>query len=134
MQEAGNEANQKGWCNKAISDTEQKRTHATEEIKAPNAETAELEAVKETSGGLEALNEAIDSLQKFYATVNMSKVSFRQTPEKDAPGANFKNFRAYKGAQSGASGIVEILEAMQSDFERTQRQRRPRPTQSRVGP
>merc|ERR1719266_2173842 len=47
LQEAGNEANQKGWCDKAISDAEQKRGYAADEVKELNAEMAALEAVRD---------------------------------------------------------------------------------------
>merc|ERR1719174_310745 len=47
LQEAANEANQKGWCDKAIGDAEQKRGSAAEKIAELNAEMAELEATRD---------------------------------------------------------------------------------------
>merc|ERR1719399_1878723 len=47
LQEAANEANQKGWCDKALSDAEQKRDYAAAEIAELNAEMAKLEAVRD---------------------------------------------------------------------------------------
>jgi hypothetical protein len=46
LQEAANEANQKGWCDKATSAATQKRDYAVEEIRSLNAEMAELEALR----------------------------------------------------------------------------------------
>jgi len=44
LAEAANEANQKGWCDKAQADAKQKRDYAAEEIERLNGEMAELEA------------------------------------------------------------------------------------------
>merc|ERR1711904_174233 len=44
LQESANEANQKGWCDKALGDAEQKRDYTTEKLAALNAEMAKLEA------------------------------------------------------------------------------------------
>jgi len=44
LTEAANEANQKGWCDKAQGDAKQKRDYAAEEIERLNGEMSELEA------------------------------------------------------------------------------------------
>merc|ERR1712151_836999 len=44
LTEAANEADQKGWCDKAIADAEQKRDMAATKIEKLNALMAELEA------------------------------------------------------------------------------------------
>jgi len=44
LQEAANEANQKGWCDKALSDGRQKRDYAAEEIRSLNGKMGKLEA------------------------------------------------------------------------------------------
>jgi len=44
LQEAANEANQKGWCDKAIADAKQKRDFAAEEIATLNSELEKLDA------------------------------------------------------------------------------------------
>merc|ERR1711934_46427 len=46
LQEAANEANQKGWCDKAFADAKQKRDMAVEKADELNAEMAKLEAVR----------------------------------------------------------------------------------------
>merc|ERR1719169_303793 len=45
LTEAANEANQKGWCDKATADATQKRTYAADKIESLNAEMAKLEAL-----------------------------------------------------------------------------------------
>merc|ERR1719218_490517 len=47
LTEAANEANQKGWCDKAMADAKQKRDYATEEIEDLNAKMAKLEATRD---------------------------------------------------------------------------------------
>mmetsp|Transcript_12838 Transcript_12838/g.33020 ORF Transcript_12838/g.33020 Transcript_12838/m.33020 type:complete len:741 (-) Transcript_12838:2-2224(-) len=48
LKEAANEANQKGWCDKALSDASQKRDYAAEEVMSLNANLAQLEATRDT--------------------------------------------------------------------------------------
>jgi len=50
LQEAANEANQKGWCDKATADATQKRTYAADEIEGLNAKMAKLEALSAKLG------------------------------------------------------------------------------------
>merc|ERR1719220_1898407 len=44
LQEASNEANQKGWCDKATADAKQQRDFAVEEIADLNSQIEKLEA------------------------------------------------------------------------------------------
>merc|ERR1719393_959122 len=44
LTEASNEANQKGWCDKSISDAEQKRDYAAKALEELNGQMAKLEA------------------------------------------------------------------------------------------
>lgn len=46
LSEAANEANQKGWCDKAIADAKQKRDYSADKIEELNGEMANLEAVR----------------------------------------------------------------------------------------
>merc|ERR1719160_1221401 len=50
LTEAANEANQKGWCDKATADATQKPTYAAEEIADLNAKMAKLEALSDKLG------------------------------------------------------------------------------------
>merc|ERR1719409_2622760 len=161
LTEAANEANQKGWCDKATADATQKRTYAADKIEGLNAKMAKLEAlsaklgeelgelatdiqklnddqaqankerkdesaenantVSEAKAGLNAVNMAIDILDKFYKTSAKASVdlSLAQGPLDDAPDAGFEIGEAYKGAGAESGGIIGMLEVIQSDFERT---------------
>merc|ERR1740127_347849 len=50
LQESANEANQKGWYDKAIADAKQKRTYAADEVEDLNAKMAKLEALSAKLG------------------------------------------------------------------------------------
>merc|ERR1719252_48301 len=58
LQEAANESNQKGWCDKALGDAKQKRDYTVEKLAALNSEMAELE------GRRDELTEELDVLKK----------------------------------------------------------------------
>jgi hypothetical protein len=162
LAEAAAEADQKGWCDKAMADAEQKRTYAVEKVAELNAQSAELEAtigklteelevldveipdlqqkqeeatamrkeehaenqatVMEAEAGLEAVNEAIDILDKFYKTAAKETVDLglvQKGPLDDAPDTGFDNGEAYKGAGGESGGILGMLDVIKSDFERT---------------
>jgi DNA repair exonuclease SbcCD ATPase subunit len=68
LTEAANEADQKGWCDKAIADAKQKRTYAADEIENLNAKMAKLEALSAKLGEkLKELEEAIAELNSARA-------------------------------------------------------------------
>jgi len=161
LQEAADEANQKGWCDKATADAKQKRDYAVEKVAELNSQSAELEAtrntlreelevlaieipeletkqeeatsmrkeekadneaaVMEAEAGLEAVNDAIDILDKFYKTAAKESVNLGlvQGPLDDAPDSGFDNGEAYTGAGGEAGGILGMLDVIKSDFERT---------------
>jgi len=161
LHEAAEEANQKGWCDKAQADAKQKRTYAGEEIESLNGEMAALEGrrdklaeelevlrkeipdlkdkrdeaekmradekaeneatVNEATAGLDAINMAIDILDKFYKTAAKTQVdlSLAQGPADDAPGAGFEIGEAYTGAGGESGGILGMMDVIKSDFERT---------------
>merc|ERR1719371_140911 len=50
LTEAANEANQKGWCDKATADATQQRTYAADKIEGLNAKEAKLEALSAKLG------------------------------------------------------------------------------------
>lgn len=83
-------------------------------------ETAENTAtVDEADAGLQAINQAIQILDRFYKTAAKEKLSLSQQHAEPAPDAGFENFEAYKGSQSESGGIIGLMEVMRSDFERT---------------
>jgi len=163
LSEAGDEANQKGFCDKALSDARQKRDYAAEEIKEHNTEMSQLEAlddklteeldtlakeiadledseeentklrkeekaeneatVEEAKAGLEAVEEAIDILDKFYKTASKEEVELEfvqgSGPADDAPDAGFDSGEAYTGNSGGGGGVLGMMDVIKSDFERT---------------
>lgn len=161
LHEAAGEADQKGWCDKGMSDAKQKREYAADEVATLNGEMAELEAVRnklieelgvvvdeiaelkknqkdatemrktekvenaatvdEATAGLDAVNQAIDILDKFYKTAAKGSVdlSLLQGPADDAPSAGFEAGEAYTGAGGEAGGILGMLDVIKSDFMRT---------------
>jgi len=50
LTEAANEANQKGWCDKAMADATQKRQYAADEVEELNAKMAKLESLSAKLG------------------------------------------------------------------------------------
>jgi len=162
LKEASEEAGQKGFCDKATKDAEQKRDYAAEQVMELNGEMATQEAkrdtlteelavldeeiaelskkrdeaakmraeekaeneltVSEANEGLDAVNQAIDILNKFYKTNAKNKVDLslaQRGPMDDAPDAGFDNGEAYAGAGAESGGIVGMLDVIKSDFERT---------------
>mmetsp|Transcript_22935 Transcript_22935/g.64111 ORF Transcript_22935/g.64111 Transcript_22935/m.64111 type:complete len:765 (-) Transcript_22935:105-2399(-) len=162
QKEATNELNHKGWCDKSISDAEQKRDYAARDVEELNGDMARLEAlrdklgneiqvlasevsalttaraqevrmrgeesaqnaqtVKEATEGLNAVDQAITILNRFYGAAAKAAVelSFAQrAPGDDAPDAGFKIGEAYAGSQGEAGGIVGMLEVIKGDFTRT---------------
>jgi len=71
LQEAGNEANQKGWCDKATSAATQKRDYAVEEVRSLNAEMAELEALRNKLA--EELSVLADEIAELVANRNKAE-------------------------------------------------------------
>jgi hypothetical protein len=162
LQEAADEANHKGWCDKEIGKAKQSRDMKAADIKALNQqmagdeakrdklmeeialltteiaeltdsltkitkqrndESAENEAtVSEAKEGLEAIEEAIDVLSKFYKTAEKAAAaSFVQRQARgvddDAPDAGFDEKN--KGNQGASTGILGMMDVIKSDFERT---------------
>merc|ERR1719387_2797617 len=170
LQEAADEANHKGFCDKemgkakqerdtsvedltalntALAENEAKRDKLTEEIavltkaigeldgalatatKTRADESAENEAtVEEASEGLEAVEMAIDILDKFYKTTAKATVLAQakgedadsDEDEEDAaiPGMPDTGFSgANTGSQGASTGILGMMDVIMSDFERT---------------
>jgi len=78
-------------------------------------------AMTEAKAGLDAINTAIDILDKFYKTAAKESVELglMQGPFEDAPDAGFDNGEAYTGAGGASGGIIGMMEVIKSDFERT---------------
>merc|ERR1719350_1841996 len=94
---------------KEIFDLKDKREEASAMRKDEKEENANT--VLEAEAGLEAVNQAIDILDKFYKTAAKEKVdlSLAQGPADDAPEAGFGIGEAYTGAGGEAGGILGML-------------------------
>merc|ERR1719399_1804989 len=67
LQEAANEANQKGWCDKALGDAKQKRNYAAKEVEELNGNMARYEARRDK------LTESIAVLQDEIADLKTTQ-------------------------------------------------------------
>jgi hypothetical protein len=98
-----------------LSDSLDKLAKERDEEKAENAAT-----VKEAEEGKQAVEEAIDILNKFYGTAAKESLLQRRAAihgvDEDAPDAGFDG--AYQGSQSESGGVIGMLEVIKSDFER----------------
>merc|ERR1719359_2475244 len=74
LTEAANEANQKGWCDKATADATQKRTYAADKIESLNAEMAKLAALSDKlNEELDVLGKEITALREAQAEANQNR-------------------------------------------------------------
>merc|ERR1719243_498802 len=74
LTEAANEANQKGWCDKATADAEQKRSYAADKIEDLNAKMAKLAALSDKlEEEIKTLNEEIKELQDAQADAETNR-------------------------------------------------------------
>merc|ERR1740129_1754694 len=103
LQEAGNEANQKGWCDKSTSDAEQKRDYAAEEIRDLNSQMAKLEAK------IASLSEEIDELTKAIKELEDSRAK-AVTLRQEAAAENAQTISDAKDGQSVIEQAVEVLD------------------------
>merc|ERR1719468_25375 len=100
LTEAANEANQKGWCDKASKDAEQKRDYAAEEIASLNTEMADLEAlIDERTVELAELAKAMKELKEAG-----------EKAEKEREEEKEENVATVKEAQAGLGAISEAID------------------------
>jgi len=104
---------------KEIKELKEKQEEAEEMRKKEKAENEKT--IEDAAAGLEAVQEAITLLDRFYKTAAKNKVdlSLTQGPADDAPDTGFDAGEAYTGAQGGAKGVIGMLEVIKSDFKRT---------------
>jgi hypothetical protein len=102
LTEAANEADQKGWCDKATADAKQKRTYAAEEISDLNAKMAQLEALSDKLG------EELSELASEIADLKKSRA------EADANRSEEKaeNENTVKEARAGLSAVTQAIDIL----------------------
>merc|ERR1719331_2277014 len=103
LQEAANESNQKGWCDKATADATQKRTYAADEIEGLNAKMAKLEALSAKLG------EELKELNKEIKELNDAKAE----AEKNRKEEKAENANTVSEAKAGLDAVkmaIDILD------------------------
>merc|ERR1719331_1566783 len=113
LTEAANEANQKGWCDKATADAEQKREYAAEEIASLNGEMAELEAlINELTAALATLAEEIKALEEA-----------QEKAEKERAEEKEENAATVKEAQAGLAAISEAIDIISKFYKSAKKEK-----------
>jgi len=102
LTEAANEADQKGWCDKAIADAKQKRTYAAEEIADLNVKMAKLEALSDKLG------EELDELAKGIAELKASQAE----AEKIRSEEKTENAHTVSEAKAGLSAVTQAIDIL----------------------
>merc|ERR1719515_333488 len=103
LTEAANEANQKGWCDKATADATQKRTYSADEIEGLNAKMAKLEALSAKLG------EELGTLGKEIKALNDAKAQ----ADKERAEEKAENANTVSEAKAGLGAVnmaIEILD------------------------
>merc|ERR1719352_2254433 len=103
LTEAANEANQKGWCDKATADATQKRTYAADKIEGLNAKMAKLEALSAKLG------EEIGTLGKEIAELNAAQSKAAQE-RKDESAENANTVTEAKAGLAAVNMAIDILD------------------------
>merc|ERR1719454_1424615 len=102
LTEAANEANQKGWCDKAMADAKQKRTYAADEIEDLNAKLAKLEALSDKLGEeIAVLNEDIQKLE-----------ASRAEAEKNRKEEHDENMNTISEAKAGLEAVTMAIDIL----------------------
>jgi chromosome segregation ATPase len=102
LKEAANEANQKGWCDKATADAEQKRDYAATEVEQLNGEMAELEALRDT------LAEEISTLETEIADLEAR----RDEAEKIRADEKAENAVTVEEAEAGLEAVSQAIDIL----------------------
>jgi len=103
LQEASNEANQKGWCDKATSDATDKRDYAVEEIADLNSQIEKLEAER---------NRLADELSILAEDIN-ELTNIRTKTQNERAEEKQQNELTIKEAQDGLAAInlcIDLLD------------------------
>jgi hypothetical protein len=102
LQEAANEANQKGWCDKATADAKQKRDYAAEEIASLDGEMATLEASRDRLA--EELDILSDEIQELYDS--------RNTTQTERSEEQAQNAATVEEAEEGLSALNMCIDLL----------------------
>merc|ERR1719401_1583204 len=103
LKEAAEEANQKGFCDKATADATQKRTYSSDKIEALNAKMAKLAALSDKLG------EELATLSKEIAELNTAQASAKKTRGEEKT----ENANTVAEAKAGLAAVnmaIDILD------------------------
>jgi len=103
LTEAANEANQKGWCDKATADATQKRTYSADKVEGLNAKMAKLEALSAKLGEeIATLGTEIGDLTTAQATADKER--------KDEKTENANTVTEAKAGLAAVKMAIDILD------------------------
>jgi len=103
LTEAANEANQKGWCDKATADATQKRTYSADKVEGLNAKMAKLEALSAKLGeDIATLGTQIGDLTTAQATADKER--------KDEKTENANTVLEAKAGLAAVKMAIDILD------------------------
>jgi len=103
LTEAANEANQKGWCDKATADATQKRTYSSDKVEGLNAKMAKLEALSAKLGEeITVLGSEIGDLKTAQATAEKER--------KDEKTENANTVTEAKAGLAAVKMAIDILD------------------------
>merc|ERR1719213_624718 len=102
LTEAANEANQKGWCDKAMADATQKRTYAANEVEDLNAKMAKYEALSAN------LNEEIGVLNDEIKELKASQAD----AEKERKLEKSENSNTVTEAKAGLAAVQQAIDIL----------------------
>lgn len=106
LTEAANEANQKGWCDKAVADATQKRDYAAEDIEDLNTNMARLEAL---SAQLK------EELSELSAQTQQLKTNVADA-EKDRKAEKTENAVSVKEAGQGLTAVNSAISLLEKFY------------------
>eukprot|EP00747_Dinoflagellata_sp_TGD_P157333 gnl/TRDRNA2_/TRDRNA2_177728_c0_seq51.p1 gnl/TRDRNA2_/TRDRNA2_177728_c0~~gnl/TRDRNA2_/TRDRNA2_177728_c0_seq51.p1 ORF type:complete len:659 (-),score=255.95 gnl/TRDRNA2_/TRDRNA2_177728_c0_seq51:244-1929(-) len=124
LQEAANEANQKGWCDKALADAEQRRDYAAEAIAELNAEMAELEATRDK------LTEELATLKTEIAELKAAQ----EKAEKERAAEKAENAATVEEAEGGLEAVKMAIDILDKFYKSAANRAKKDPTALVQGP
>merc|ERR1719379_1400297 len=102
LQEAANEANQKGWCDKALGDAKQKRDYAAKDVEELNGNMARYEATRDK------LTESLAVLKEEIAELKEK----REEADKMRKEEKAENEATVKDAEEGLEAVTQAADIL----------------------
>jgi len=102
LKEAANESNQKGWCDKATADAEEKRDYSASQVEELNGEMARLEALRDK------LTEEISVLDSEIADLNARQAEAEQQRADEKA----ENAVTVEEAEAGLEAVTQAIDIL----------------------